>query len=756
MRFGLVLVFLQIITAISAQNIDSIKNIISKTTIDSVKIKAHYQLAKIYTNKQDSTNAVNNFLSGIKLSNSSKSYALLGYGYNEIGYLFELMDEPITASSYYYKAVQNAKEHNLYASAGRAYSNLAFVKKTLSKTQAAIQYFDSSKYFYEKANVPVEVANAMNNKGLVLQSLGKNEEALVNYQKALSIFEQYDANRQKFSPVLNIGKIYLEQKNNDIALEYFLKASTIASKTNTTSQLLLAENNIGVVYYNKKQYPQAIEHFEKAIKLAEKIGDKKQRLESLTNIGSCYDLMGNYEKALITFRTTETELLKTTNYEGLITNYINQAGAAGKQKKYVEALAYCNKAMYYINNHEGNNQYKHYVYETMAAVHKEMGDLKNAFEYQDSQIMAKNEFINKDANDKLLERQTKYETNEKQLKINLLSQSDSIKALRIDNQSILIGKQNLSLANQNLILEKNALQLKDDSLTIINKNKELSYNQLLALQQQQQLQNLNKEQQIAKLEIQQKNNWLISLAIVLFVLAIGGFSFYKYKQQQHKSQLQEKLLVQEKQATINILAAEENERKRIASDLHDGVGQILTATWLNLQQIDAEAQQSNASNKEFISKTLQLMDAGCKEVRAVSHNMMPNALLKKGLVDAVREFIQQINVKQIQVNVQTNGLTKPIPDHTEAVLYRVIQECVNNVVKHAKATRLDISITQEETGEIDVLIEDNGSGFIMKEALKKEGIGLGNIQSRINYLKGAVEWDSVINEGTVVAIHIPC
>jgi signal transduction histidine kinase len=96
-----------------------------------------------------------------------------------------------------------------------------------------------------------------------------------------------------------------------------------------------------------------------------------------------------------------------------------------------------------------------------------------------------------------------------------------------------------------------------------------------------------------------------------------------------------------------------------------------------------------------------------------------------------------------------------LPNHVEAVLYRVIQESVNNVIKHAQASRLDISINQDETGELDVLIEDNGKGFNVQEALKKDGIGLANIKSRIEYLKGTVDWDSNTNNGTLVAIHIP-
>jgi two-component system, NarL family, sensor kinase len=133
---------------------------------------------------------------------------------------------------------------------------------------------------------------------------------------------------------------------------------------------------------------------------------------------------------------------------------------------------------------------------------------------------------------------------------------------------------------------------------------------------------------------------------------------------------------------------------------------------------------------------------------------MPNALLKKGLVNAVREFISQINTKSTKINLQTDDLNIPLPSHVETVLYRVIQESVNNVIKHAGASSLDISINQDDIG-IDLLIEDNGKGFIFEEALKKDGIGLQNIRSRIQYLNGTVNWSTAENKGTLVAIHIP-
>ncbi|MFT3679236.1 MAG: tetratricopeptide repeat protein [Ferruginibacter sp.] len=265
------------------------------------------------------------------------------------------------------------------------------------------------------------------------------------------------------------------------------------------------------------------------------------------------------------------------------------------------------------------------------------------------------------------------------------------------------------------------------------------------------------KQQTILLQQSQLSRQKITIAAIILLSAavlLAGYSYYRRYKINQQQRLQQVLHEQQQKATIDILTAEEQERKRIAGDLHDGVGQLMTAAWLNLQAANAHAQKENNEQSQLINKTLQLVDESCKEVRAISHNMMPNALTKKGLISALREFIQQVNTKNLQVNLQAEEFTEPVSELKEAVLYRIIQESVNNVIKHAAATSLDISINQDEKG-VDIMIEDNGKGFDINEAIQKDGIGLNNIKSRVQYLGGTVEWNSSDGNGTLVAIYIP-
>jgi two-component system NarL family sensor kinase len=188
--------------------------------------------------------------------------------------------------------------------------------------------------------------------------------------------------------------------------------------------------------------------------------------------------------------------------------------------------------------------------------------------------------------------------------------------------------------------------------------------------------------------------------------------------------------------------------------LHDGVGQMMSAARMNLSSYYNTAKIDDGEQSASLANIIQLVDDSCKEVRAVSHSMMPSALLNKGLPDAVDELTSKINSKELQVSFYSEGFTERLNTTTETILYRVIQECINNSIKHAEASTLDISLINDKDG-ISVTIEDNGKGFSNEPQQKEEGMGLSNIRSRILFLKGTVDIDSSPGNGTLVAIHVP-
>ncbi|MBL0136494.1 MAG: sensor histidine kinase [Chitinophagaceae bacterium] len=309
---------------------------------------------------------------------------------------------------------------------------------------------------------------------------------------------------------------------------------------------------------------------------------------------------------------------------------------------------------------------------------------------------------------------------------------------------------------------KNALK----TYKILNELKDSIYNDAnpkALAEMQTRYETEKKEQQIllqkSELELQQselvrKNITLAAIIILALLGVLLLWSWFRRQQLKIRAARQAENIRQQELATKAVLEAEERERQRIAKDLHDGVGQIMSAAKMNLSAFENEILFTNPEQKLKFEKIIDLVDESCKEVRSVSHNMMPNALLKTGLTAAIREFIDKIDYSVLKVELSSEGLNERLDSNTETVLYRVIQECVNNVIKHSGANHLDISLIKDNEG-ISATIEDNGKGFDSKDNSKFEGIGLKNIRTRVEYLKGSVEFDSKPGKGTLVAIHIP-
>lgn len=257
------------------------------------------------------------------------------------------------------------------------------------------------------------------------------------------------------------------------------------------------------------------------------------------------------------------------------------------------------------------------------------------------------------------------------------------------------------------------------------------------------------------IELSKKRRQLIGIfAVTLLVLVLVFFIVYARYRLRKQKELSQFKANQQQDRFAAVVEAEERERERIATDLHDGLGQIMSAAKINLGILQDEISFKDEAQQDEFRKIVALVDESCREVRTVSHSMMPNTLLKSGLASAIRNFLNQISYKALEIHFYAEGLDSALNSSTETVLYRVVQECVNNVIKHAQASRLHISIIRDAEG-ISLTVEDNGRGFDARNTDHTEGIGLKNIRSRIGYLGGTVEWDSAPGKGTVVVINIP-
>ena len=196
----------------------------------------------------------------------------------------------------------------------------------------------------------------------------------------------------------------------------------------------------------------------------------------------------------------------------------------------------------------------------------------------------------------------------------------------------------------------------------------------------------------------------------------------------------------------------ETERSRLAKDLHDGLGGLLSGIKLTLNGVADKVPQKETA---LFNKALNQLDTAISEMRRVAHNMMPEALLKFGLGEAIQDLCDGINESNaVKMKYIQMGSLQALTQSAEIVLYRIMQELTNNALKHAEAKNIFIQITKHQKG-FSITVEDDGKGFDYKIPVNGESAGLKNVRSRVEYLKGNLSIDSEKGKGTSVVIEMP-
>ena len=201
----------------------------------------------------------------------------------------------------------------------------------------------------------------------------------------------------------------------------------------------------------------------------------------------------------------------------------------------------------------------------------------------------------------------------------------------------------------------------------------------------------------------------------------------------------------------SMIEGQEAERLRIAKDLHDSLGGLLSTVKAHFTGIRQEQKQLNESSLAI--KTNDLIDEACIEVRRISHNMMPHALSISGLQGALQDMSERLSDEGYQTTFEINGVPE-LENTKEVMVYRLMQEIISNIRKHAQAKSIFIQIFGHKK-ELNITVEDDGTGFDVAKAVEKGGLGLKSIQSRVAYLDGTINWDSQPGQGTTINITIP-
>jgi two-component system, NarL family, sensor kinase len=239
----------------------------------------------------------------------------------------------------------------------------------------------------------------------------------------------------------------------------------------------------------------------------------------------------------------------------------------------------------------------------------------------------------------------------------------------------------------------------------------------------------------------------IFMAIALTTILVGAVLLYLfillYKQQRKNLKLQRQLALSE-------ISSLEQERSRIAADLHDDLGPLLSAIKFRINSVSTD----NKEDKEEINTSSKILDDAIVRLREISNNLLPTSLIRKGLIGAVEELVALHNQNgQLRIKFEYSSDIN-ITQEKKIHLFRMTQEAIYNCLKHAEATRLLISLKQEN-GLLRLMITDNGHGMVNNVASSGGGRGLISLSNRASIMGGALVIHSEPNKGTILDFEIP-
>jgi two-component system, NarL family, sensor kinase len=631
--------------------------------------------------------------------------------------------------------------------------------------KTSLIYSNKGKALAEKLNFKKGMAQVYSTMANAYSSQSDYAHCLEFNNKALEIRKALNDNALIAKSLVNIGNVYNDQSDFTNALIYYNQCLDIHKKLNDKKEMAKLYNNIGNAYANKGDLKIAIDYLFKSLQLKEALGNKKSAANTSNNIAVIYKMQGNLKEALVYHeKALKCRIdLKDSNgigssYTNIAITYRNLENNALAEANYLKALSIFkalgyNKGIATVNNDlgiiyklNGNFPKAKMAYESAFQLFEKQNDkngiagalanLASIFgkckDYTSAEIAFKKAEL-------LLPEIKSFELAMEIYSLHSTYYNETGDYKNALKYQLLYSENRDSLRSQENTTSINEVKTRYETAVKEKENDNLKF------------ENAVKDLSIAKKDTQRN----IIIIAFLSTLIIGILLFNRFKLKKHE-ELSLQLIVQQELRSKAMIETEEKERTRIARELHDGIGQQLSAAKLNIAGLQAAIKTNTTEEKAMMQNAIDLIDESVKEVRQVSHSMIPNALIKSGLVSAIREFINKISASgSLKINLEIVGITERLEQTIETVLFRVLQELVNNIIKHANASEVSIQLIRHEK-ELTIMVEDNGKGFKMEKNFGElNGIGLKNIQSRVEFLNGQVFFDSQINKGTTVTVEIP-
>jgi two-component system, NarL family, sensor kinase len=561
---------------------------------------------------------------------------------------------------------------------------------------------------------------------------------------------------------LRAGLLFYEMKLDSCRLLLDKAYAAVKNNTDQASQIQVGNilNRYAAIYQRRQDYSAAVEHYLQAMNIFTATGDELKIINSYYNLSGIYKYLNDTAKMFFYAAETNRLAAKTTDSSLIIRGLITLGDAYNFTKKYDSLLLVSKKGLalatrqgitfatgifnnftglYYANK---ALRYDSAVYYYTAALQS----FTNINTQYDIALVLQNlgqVYLKMNDNAHAVQFLQQAQTLSRQLNFEDVLTASLLGLVTAEERN-----GNIAASNRYL---KQYVQLND---SVQNRN---SRKKVFELEAKYQAQKKEVELAAQRKMIQQKStlNYLLAgstlLLLIVFTLL---YSNHRHKQKLQQQRIADLETQQQLLAAAAVLKGEEQERTRIAKDLHDGLGGMLSGIKFTFSTMKGNMVLT-PENGQALERSIDMLDSSIKEMRRVAHNMMPEALLKFGLDTALNDFCSSINqTGALHIQYQSIGMDNSTVVQTVAIsLYRIVQELVNNTLKHAGAKTAIVQLSKSGS-HLSLTVEDDGRGFDTALLHTAGGIGWSNIKSRVDFLKGTLDVRSAPEKGTSVHIEI--
>ncbi len=548
-------------------------------------------------------------------------------------------------------------------------------------------------------------------KGIGYYYSGRADSALMFYEQSLGLFEELNDPLEIGKARINIATYYNAVADYEKSVEQSLMALERFQSLGDLRGMARVQNILGQSYYFQQDYEEAKRYFREYLNTSLESGDSVEISSSLSNLGAAFQELNQLDSALY-YLERAVQLKERLDFLGNIgTSYYNLGELFSEQGEYTKASLYFDKAQQ--------------VYEDVS----------------DNQRLAELSLARADMayNRSRIDEAIRYA--EEALRLAEASDANEVKKnslLELAEFNAERGRFNQAYQYLGRYVETSEDILNTENIESINRLRE----EFQTREKEQQI-----ELQLSELAAQevrlQRNQILVIALIVIVLLAVIVFLLWKNRTEKAIELERQEAQLKLREAEINaIISSQEKERNRFARDLHDGFGQLISVLKLNLAQLGEISSKEAEKRFEVYKNGESVINEMYAELRNICFDLMPQTLVKRGLMPALKEFGARVNqTDKVSCEVLVFANNERLIELVEISLFRITQEWVNNILKYAEADHITIQLIHED-GEATLTVEDNGKGFDPQLFFKGTGNGWKNIQTRLNQIKGEFDLDS--------------